>query len=113
MIKALIITWFMLFFLSCSSIQDLDKPVCVELSMSEAHCTYIISGRSFTWSDMELYQGQTWYESRPYHIQVPVDTWKAFKTYIQKQCKRTRACKTTTDGAIKSVDGLTEGNSHQ
>ena len=110
--KSLLVLIFMLVMVSCSSIQEINKPVCTELSMSEAHCTYIISGESFTWSDENLYQGMTWYESRPYHILVPVDTWKAFKTYIQKQCRLSKKCNVSTGDAIKTVDGITEGN-HQ
>lgn len=77
----------------CASIPD--KPVCVELSPVKGFCTNTVSDKDFIIDETHpavLEEGQkpqTWWEMRPFMVLVPVSSWKAFKEFIIKQCKRT------------------------
>lgn len=91
--------------------KDLDKPVCVEISMERGYCTTIISGKGFYVSEEEPWNGQTWFMMRPTHIRVPKETWAALKKYFIDNCKRTQACNVNIDSwnrAIKNIDEQVE-----
>lgn len=85
---------------SCASIKEIDKPLCVEINLSKAFCTYTISNKDFFIDDDNPYEGKTWFEMRPQMILMPVETWAAFKKYIIKNCKLTKKC----DGMIEGWD---------
>lgn len=92
---------------SCSSIKQIDKPVCVEINLSKAFCTYTISNKDFIIDDEHPYQGKTWFELRPTMILIPVESWASFKKYLIKECKITKRCGGMIEGwdrTIKAID---------
>ena len=91
---------------SCSNLSDIDKPVCVEINLSKGYCTSIISGEGFVIDDENPYQGKTWWELRPTHIQVPHETWAAIKTYLITNCRRSRQCNRNIDSWTRSIEEL-------
>lgn len=96
---------------SCSNLSSLDKPVCVEHSMTEGHCITIIGGKKTIVNEENLLDGKTWFEIRPYFILVPPNTWSVIKKYIINQCKKTNACDqeiSSWDRTIETIDNLTE-----
>lgn len=77
---------------SCASVPDV--PVCVEINMTKGFCTNTVSDRDYYVDEKNPVsigggEPKTWWEMRPYMILVPVDSWREFKAYIIKQCKRT------------------------
>lgn len=101
-----------LFVLSCS-LTPPDVPLCREKSMSSAHCTYIVSAKTIEVNHEKKLFGKTWWESRPYMIQMPIDSWVELKKFIIKVCKKYKC-----DGpdisswkrSIKTIDSeLVEG----
>lgn len=87
---------------SCASVPDV--PVCVEINMTKGFCTNTVSDKDYYIDEKNPVaigdaKPQTWWEMRPYMILVPVASWKEFKAYIIKQCKRTNC-----DQYIKSWD---------
>lgn len=94
--------------ISCASVKEIDRPLCVEINLSKAFCTYTISNKDFYVDDEHPYafdpkypdKLQTWFEVRPAMVLMPVQTWAAFKKYIIKNCKLTKKC----DGMIEGWD---------
>lgn len=88
----------------CSTnIKQLDKPVCVELNMSKAFCTNLISSKDFYIDEENKFEGKTWFEMRPAMILVPPSSWEAFKVYIIQTCKRAKC-----DNVVESWDRTIE-----
>lgn len=88
---------------SCAHVPDV--PVCVELNMVKGFCTNTISDKDYVIDEQHpvaLEKGekpQTWWQMRPFMVLVPMASWKEFKAYIIKQCKRTNC-----DEYVKSWD---------
>jgi hypothetical protein len=93
---------------SCSTLKDIDKPVCVELNLSKGYCTTIISGKDFIIDDEHPYEGKTWFESRVEMVQVPIDTWAAMKKYLIMNCKRSKKCNENIDSWTRSMITIDE-----
>lgn len=92
---------------ACSSINQIDKPVCVEVTLSKGYCTTIISGKDSIIDDENKLNGKTWFEARHEMVLVPIDTWAALKTYLITNCKRYNSCNKNIDSwdrAVKTVD---------
>jgi hypothetical protein len=85
-----------------------DEPVCVELSPSEGYCTYTVSQKSFRVNDEQKFEGKTWWEMRPYMLQVPPQTWARIKAYIVKVCKERGGCGEigTWESTVDRVDTI-------
>jgi hypothetical protein len=93
--------------ISCTSIREIDKPVCVELNLSKAFCTYTISNKDFFIDDENLYEGKTWFEMRPAMVLVPPETWASFKSYIIKTCKKhPKQCRGLVEGWDRTINVL-------
>lgn len=90
--EANMVKYLLLFLVSCSTIQQIDKPVCVEVNMSKGYCTTIISGKDQIVDEVNLLYGKTWFEARVEMVLVPIETWAALKTYLITECKRTKRC---------------------
>lgn len=84
--------------------------MCVELSPSRGYCTYTLSDRSFYVDETRKFEGKTWWEVRPYMIQVPPQTWAKLKAFIMKICKERGGCDQvgSWENAIHRVDDLTQ-----
>lgn len=65
-----------------------DVPLCNEESINSAYCIYTISSREFEVNETRLYNGKTWWQIRPYMIQMPIDSWQEIKRFIIKVCKK-------------------------
>ena len=98
--------FFHLLLLSCSSIQKIDRPICVELNMAKGFCTTIISGKDQVVDETNLLDGKTWFEARNEMILVPIETWVALKTYIITECKRTKRCGSDIQTWERSIQGV-------
>lgn len=77
---------------SCASVPDV--PVCVEIHPTRGFCTNTVSDKDYYIDETHPValgdeKAKTWWEMRPYMILVPTASWKEFKAYIIKQCKRT------------------------
>lgn len=96
----------LLFLVSCTSIKEIDKPVCVEISISRGYCTTIISGQGFYVDDTNLFEGETWFSLRPKNIQVPPTTWAAIKSYLIKNCKKSGSCSENIDSWNRSMTSI-------
>jgi hypothetical protein len=72
----------------CSSIQELDKPFCVELNITKGFCTTPLSGKDQIIDDKNLLEGKSWWDMRPTMIMIPPSTYSAIKSFIIKQCKK-------------------------
>lgn len=86
----------------CASVPDV--PVCVEINQVKGFCTNTVSDKDYEIDEQHPVafgdeKPMTWWERRPYMILVPASSWKAFKEYIIKQCKRTNC-----DKYVKSWD---------
>jgi hypothetical protein len=88
---------------ACSSLKEIDKPVCVEINLSKGYCTTIISGRGFPVDDTNLLEGKTWFDARIEMIQVPITTWTALKKYLIKNCRRSQKCEENIDSWTRSM----------
>lgn len=102
LLTSLIAAWTLAVLTSCASVPDV--PVCVEINQVKGFCTNTVSDHDYDIDEQHpvAFDGgkpQTWWEMRPYMILVPVSSWKAFKEYIIKQCKRTNC-----DKYVKSWD---------
>lgn len=91
----------------CASIPDV--PVCVEINMTKGFCTNTVSDKDYYIDEKNPVaiggsKPQTWWQMRPFMVLVPVASWKEFKAYIIKQCKRTNC-----DEYIKSWDRKIQG----
>jgi hypothetical protein len=91
---------------SCASIREIDKPICVEINLSKAFCTYTISNKDFFIDDDNHYNGKTWFEMRPAMVLVPPESWAAFKAYIIKQCKKNKNCNGMVEGWDRTMNVL-------
>lgn len=88
----------------------MDKPICVEINLSKAFCTYTISNQDFIVDDEHPYafnpkkpdDKKTWFEMRPAMVLMPPSTWAAFKAYVIKQCKKYKC-----DGIVEGWDRTT------
>ncbi len=94
---------------SCASVPNV--PVCVEINQVHGFCTDTIADHDYEIDEQHPVslngeKAQTWWEMRPYMILVPVSSWKAFKEYIVKQCKRTNCDKyvQSWDRKIQELD---------
>lgn len=95
----------MLLLESCSSLKDIDGPVCVEHSIKEGHCINIISGKVQQVDEESKLNDKTWFEIRRSMILVPPETWARIKKYILAQCKKHK-CDTGYESIINKVDLL-------
>lgn len=69
-----------------------DVPVCTEIHQARGWCTNTITDVEFFVDDTNKLEGKTWWELRPFMIQVPITSWVKIKAYIQKTCKKTKMC---------------------
>lgn len=84
-----------------------DKPICVELNPTRGGCVTMISNQRFLVDDDHLFEGKSWWELRPYLIQIPASTWEAIKAFIIKLCKDSNKCQksvTNWERAITDID---------
>lgn len=101
--------------ISCASVKDIDKPICVEINISKAFCTYTISNKDFYVDDDNPYafdpkkpdDKKTWFEMRPAMVLLPPTTWAAFKAYTIKQCKK-YGCDEMVEGWDRTTNVLDE-----
>lgn len=77
-----------------------DVPICVEINPSKAFCTYTMSNRDFYWSDDFLYDGKTYWDSRPLLIHLPPQSWAKIKAFILKMCHQSGDCTQSTEKEI-------------
>ena len=91
---------------SCSTLTSIDKPVCVELNVSKGYCTTIISGKGTFVDDKNLLDGKTWFDIRNEMILVPIETWKALKKYLIKNCRRYKKCNANIDSWNRSMETI-------
>lgn len=75
-------------FLSGCATTPPDVPVCLETGMSSGFCTYTISDKDVIVDEKSKLEGKTWWEMRPYMIQVPPSSWEKIKKYIIVTCKK-------------------------
>ena len=85
---------------SCTSIKNLDRPVCTRVTMERGFCTNLLSPVDRFVDDENLLDGKTWFELLPTMIYVPKETWAEIKKFIITECKRTNRC----DGLVESWD---------
>ena len=97
-----------LLFSGCSSLSSIDKPVCVELSIDRGYCTTIISGTPIYVDNDQTLDGETWFESRIKMILVPPKTWAALKSYLIKNCKKSKKCNENIDSWMRSMKVIDE-----
>lgn len=90
---ALLVGGFTVAFLtSCAHVPDV--PICVEINSTKGFCTDTISDVDYDIDEQHpvAFEGEekplTWWQRRPFMILVPASSWKALKTYIIQQCKR-------------------------
>lgn len=92
---------------SCTSLKQIDVPVCVELNPDRAYCTTIISNKGFYVDDENLLDGKTWWEYKVEMIQVPPTSYEEIKKYLLRQCERIKRCKGELDEAsFNNINGL-------
>lgn len=86
--------------------EEIDEPVCVEFNLEKGGCVKIVSGDKFIVDETHLYEGKTWFEMRPYMIQMPPGTYKKFKAFIIKICKKYKCDKDVAswDRALVNID---------
>lgn len=79
--------------ISCANIPDV--PICKELNPDKGYCAWTLKPKSenFYIDEARPYKGKTWWEMRPTMIQVPPSSWTEIKTYVIKQCRITRNCR--------------------
>ena len=101
-----------LFFLhNCASIKDLDKPFFIDESPGVGFGVYPISGKKIHVSDSELFMDEdgkshTWYDMQLGIIKIPVETFKAWKKYLIKQCKTSNKCDVSIDSWDRNLQAL-------
>jgi hypothetical protein len=69
-----------------------DVPICVEVTMSRASCTKVISGESFEINDEKLFEKKSYWDLKPTMLLLPASSWRQIKTYIITSCKRYGNC---------------------
>lgn len=94
---------FLLFFGGCAGLPP-DEPLCTEITHERGYCVRMMSGKDFEINETEKFKGMTWWEMRPYMIQMPPQTWKELKTWIIKICKNNSQC----DDAVSSWERTVE-----
>lgn len=94
------------FVISCASINEIDKPVCAEITMERGYCVTIISGKGFFIDEENLFEGDTWFNQRHKHIRVPISTWAELKKYLIKNCKKSRKCDANIDSWVRNMDEI-------
>lgn len=94
---------------ACSSIQEIDVPICIEINMSEGHCTTIITGKEFPVDDKNLFENKNWFDQSPTMLRLPASSWAKIKAYLLKQCKRYGDCKEVTQ-SNNNIDELFSGS---
>jgi hypothetical protein len=86
-----------------------NKPICAEINLTKGVCTDMLTGKTYVVDEDHKLNGKTWWESRPYMLRMPIDTWAALKVYIIKVCKK-YGCSdpeiANWDRAVESIDGL-------
>jgi hypothetical protein len=70
--------------------------------MDEGFCTYTVSNKDVTIDEENLYtlpdgRKVSWWEMRPYMIQVPWFSWVEIKTFIITMCQKHKQCGEVTD----------------
>ncbi len=66
--------------------------------MDRGFCVNVISGKQFDVDETHPMHDElakvdrTWWEMKPYMIQMPPATWAAYKAYINKVCKKYGGC---------------------
>lgn len=96
-----------LFVLLASCASPPDVPVCVEIHPAKGWCTFTISNKSFYVDDVNKFEDKTWWEMRPTNVQVPYQSWEKIKTFIIKNCKKSKKCKneiTTWDRSLTQIE---------
>jgi len=83
-----------------------DKPLCVELSPAKAYCVNTISGKSFIIDDNNKFEDKTYWEMRPAMILMPASTWKAYKSWIIKTCKKSNKCEESVSSWDRTIENL-------
>jgi hypothetical protein len=86
-----------------------DVAACVELSLEKGYCTKTISDESFYVDEENKLEEKTWWELRPYMIQLPISSWVKIKAYIIKMCKKYGQCDqeiSSWDRKIEKIDNL-------
>lgn len=104
----------LLFLINGCALTIPNIPVCREKDIDRGRCTYIVSGKSFDVDETHTIKDQngedkTWYEIRPYNIQVPIDSYAQLKAFFVKYCEKYKQCQKEDidpSQAIKSIDEM-------
>lgn len=67
-----------------------DAPFCTEITPDRGYCVWSVSGRDMEVNETNKLEGKTWWELRPTMIRMPISTWKAYKAFIIKTCKKNK-----------------------
>lgn len=95
---------------SCASVPDV--PICKEITPDKGYCTFTLKDESFYVDDERPYafdpskpdEKYTWWQMRPYMMQIPPHSWKEIKVYIIKQCKRSGDCRGNVGEWFKKLE---------
>lgn len=98
---------------SCASTPNV--PVCTELSVSKAFCTYTIEDKDFIIDDEHPYSftgnpkdAKTWWDMRPFMVMLPYQSWARLKSYIIKMCKQNGGCAENVGTWERKINKLDE-----
>lgn len=104
-LRALSAISFALLLEACAGLPP-DKPLCTELTPTRAYCVNTMSGADFEVNEVQKLDGKTWWEMRPTNIQMPSQTWKAFKVWINKICKNNSQCDSAVANWERTVNKI-------
>jgi len=96
--------------LSSSGCLSIPKvPICAEITPDKGYCVNTVSDEEFYIDDTHLFEGRTWWESKPFILYLPASSWAAIKSYIIKSCKKYGNCDSSvTDwpDQLENIDNL-------
>jgi len=104
---------------SCVGVPLPNEPICAEINPGKGGCTKIISGEQFIIDEEHPYKfeviengktkimSMTWWEMKPYMIQLPYPAWVSLKQFIIKVCKKhEKTCQKEVSSWDRTVEGI-------
>lgn len=88
-----------------------DVAVCTEVTMTRGTCVKTVSGEAFDIDDEHMITLPTgekvsWWQIRPYMLQLPYYEWAKLKAWIIKTCKQTKQCDESITSWQRTVETI-------
>ena len=83
-----------------------DVPLCTELSPTKGFCVNTISSKEYEITDTKKLDGKTWWEIRPFMINMPISSWVEIKKFIIKICKKSNKCSKNISSWKRTVNTI-------